>query len=80
MIKIVHTITQLQSMYYVINIPLTLLAFSALTRRLVSLLHGGSTFRTPAAAAAAAAAANAAVKSKAESAIFSKTHYCKELF
>ena len=79
MIKIVHTITQLQSMYYVINIPLTLLAFSALTRRLVSLLHGGSTFRTPA-AAAAAAAANAAVKSKAESAIFSKTHYCKELF
>ena len=78
MIKIVHTITQLQSMYYVINIPLTLLAFSALTRRLVSPLHGGSTFRTP--AAAAAAAANAAVKSKAESAIFSKTHYCKELF
>ena len=51
MIKIVHTITQLQSMYYVINIPLTLLAFSALTRRLVSLLHGGPTFRTPAAAA-----------------------------
>ena len=72
MIKIVHTITQLQSMYYVINIPLTLLAF----RRLVSPLHAGSTFRTP----AAAAAANAAVKSKAESAIFSKTHYCKELF